>query len=116
MLYAFLGIIAGVFLGVVMPWDIPVALSHYTAVIILVVLDCLISAIRSQIQGDYRTMNFILSLIFYTLLTAFFVFLGDKLNIDLYLGITVVFVFRIVQNISVVKDYYIEHFLDKKVK
>ena len=116
MLYTLFGIIAGVLLGAVIPWDIPVSLSRYTAVIILVVLDCLSSAIRSQIQGDYKTANFVLSLIFYALLVIFFVFLGDKLNIDLYLGVIVVFVFRIVQNASVVKDFYIENFLEKKGK
>lgn len=114
MFYALFGVIAGVVLGAVMPFDVPMAFSRYTAVAILVVLDCLTEAIRSQIQGDYRALSFVLNLVFYVILTAFFVFLGDKLNIDLYLGIVVVFVFRIVQNASVVKDFYLEHFLDKK--
>lgn len=116
MLYAILGIILGTVLGIFIPFDIAPEYSRYTAVAILAILDSLIAAICAQTKKEFQVGNFIFSLVFYVFLTAFFVYLGDKLNLDLYLGVIVVFMFRIMQNIGVLRDFYFKRFFkqDKK--
>ncbi len=106
MLYALVGLIIGIILGMVLPFDIAPEYSRYTAVAILAILDSIMGAIRAQVKGEYNTGNFVTGLIFYGILSAFFVYLGDKLNLDLYLGVIVVFMFRIMQNIGVIRRYY----------
>lgn len=116
MLYAIVGIILGTILGALLPFNIAPEYSRYTAVAILVVLDSLIGAIGAQIKKEFNVANFITGLLFYVFITAFFVFLGDKLNLDLYLGVTVVFMFRIMQNIGVLRDFYFKRFYSKEEK
>lgn len=116
MLYALLGIFAGTVLGVFIPFNIPVDYSRYTAVAILAILDSIIGAICAQSKKEFHTGNFITGLIFYMFLATFFVYLGDKLNLDLYLGIIVVFMFRILQNIGVLRDFYFKRFFKEEKK
>lgn len=116
MLYAILGIIIGTVLGVLFPATISPEYSRYTAVAILALLDSLIAAIGAQTKKEFNVGNFITGLIFYAFITAFFVYLGDKLNLDLYLGVTVVFMFRIMQNIGVLRDFYFKRFYNKEGK
>ena len=117
MLYAFFGILVGVILGVVIPLNIPMDYSSYTAVVILAILDSIFGGICAQIKKEFHIGNFVFGLVFYMVLTVFLVYLGDKLNLDLYLGIIVVFVFRIMQNIGVIRAFYFKRFFkedDKK--
>ena len=116
MLYAFLGIILGIIGGAFLPLDIPVEYSRYTAVAILAILDSLIGAICAQTKKEFNVVNFVTGLIFYVFITAFFVYLGDKLNLDLYLGVIVVFMFRIMQNIGVLRDFYFKRFFKDERK
>jgi small basic protein len=101
-----LGIIAGAFL----PLNIPPEYTQYTAVAILIILDSIISAICSQIKKEFHIGEFVSGMIAYILLGTFLVYLGNKLNIDLYLGIVVVFMFRIMQNIGIVRGFYFQKF------
>uniref|UniRef100_A0A7C4R5Q6 DUF1290 domain-containing protein n=1 Tax=candidate division CPR3 bacterium TaxID=2268181 RepID=A0A7C4R5Q6_UNCC3 len=116
MLYAILGIILGIITGALLPLDIPVAYSRYTAVAILAILDSLIGAIVSQTKKEFHVGKFVTGLLFFVFVTAFFVYLGDKLSLDLYLGVIVVFMFRIIQNIGLLRDFYFKKFFkeDKK--
>lgn len=114
MLYLVIGIIIGIVLGVVAPLQIPAEYSQFTAVVILAVLDSLIGAIRSQAENRYNLIEFVTGLLFYTLISVLIVYLGAKLNIDLYLGLVVVYVFRIMQNIGVLREYYFRRFFEKK--
>jgi len=116
MLYALVGIVLGIITGAFLPLDIAPEYSRYTAVAILAILDSLIGAICAQTKKEFNVGNFIFSLIFYVFLTAFFVYLGDKLNLDLYLGVIVVFMFRIMQNIGVLRDFYFKRFFKNERK
>ena len=116
MLYAILGLFLGVIGGAFLPLNIPVEYSRYSAVAILAILDSLIGAICAQTKKEFHVGNFISGLVFYVFLTAFFVYLGDKLNLDLYLGVIVVFMFRIMQNIGVLRDFYFKRFFKQEKK
>jgi len=116
MLYALLGIILGIVFGIIAPFNIPLEYSRYTAVAILAILDAIFGGICAQIRKEFNIGNFITGLLFYMFLTAFFVYLGDKLNLDLYLGVIVVFVFRIMQNIGVIRAFYFQRFFREEKK
>lgn len=116
MFYAFLGIIVGVILGVVLPFSIPLEYSRYTAIAILAILDSISGGISAQVKKEFNAGNFVFGLLFYMVLTSFFVYLGDKLNINIYLGVIVVFMFRIMQNIGFIRSFYFEKFFNKDKK
>lgn len=106
MLYLIVGIILGVIVGLVAPLQLPVEYSQYLAVIVLTLLDSLIGAIRSQAEHRYNLVEFLAGLLFYALFAVFIVYLGEKMHIDLYLGLVVVYVFRIMQNVGILREYY----------
>ena len=112
MLYAFIGVILGTIIGVLLPIHIAPAYSGFTGALIVVLFDSLVGAIRAQIQGEYTVINFITGFLFYGIIALFFVYIGDKLNIDLYLGVVVVFLFRIVRNAGAIRHYSMARFTD----
>lgn len=114
MLYALIGVISGVIIGAVLPFSIPVEYSRYTAVAVLAILDSIIGALASQAKKDFNLVDFITGLTFYMFLAVFFVYIGDKLNIDIYLGVIVVFMFRIMQNIEILRAVYFKKFIHSK--
>lgn len=108
MLYIIIGVFLGIIFGVMVPFNIPMEYSRYTAVAILAILDAIFFAIDDQIKKTFHTGKFIFEFLFNALLVAVLVYLGDKLNLELYMGIIVVFVFRIMQNINSIRNFYFE--------
>jgi len=94
-----LGLIIGAFLRI----DIPPELARYTAVAIVGILDSLFGAIRASIEKKYSTTVFITGLVFNMIVAVLITFVGDKLNLDLYLAILVAFTIRIFANIGIIK-------------
>lgn len=94
-----LGLIIGTFLRV----DIPPELARYTAVAIVGILDSLFGAVRASIEKKYSTTIFITGLVFNMAVAVLITFVGDKLNLDLYLAILVAFTIRIFANIGIIK-------------
>lgn len=104
MLWAFLGIILGTLLGLTFQVDIPEMYTRYLAVSIIGILDSLIGAIKVHIlEEHYSALIFLSGLILNILLAISITYLGDRLGIDLYLSTSIVFTFRIFNNISIIK-------------
>lgn len=117
MLYSLIGLVIGIVVGIFLPFEIAPEYSRYTAIIILVILDSLIGAIRAQIKGEFNTLDFVTGFLFYGVIALFFIYLGNKLNIDLYLAVIIVFVFRILSNIGIIRHFYFRRFFkDDKEK
>ncbi len=94
-----LGLIIGAFLQI----DIPPELARYTAVAIVGLLDSLFGAIRASVENKYNTTTFLTGLAFNMLVAIVITFIGDQLNLDLYLAILVALTIRIFSNIGIIK-------------
>ena len=115
MIWALLGIIIGIVLGLTFHFNIPLEYTRYTAVIAIGILDSLFGAIRAEVTKDqYSTIIFISGLIFNIILSVGITLLGDKLGLDLYLAATVVFTFRIFSNVGITRRALIQNWLDRK--
>ncbi len=115
MIWAFLGIVLGVLLGLALELNIPLEYTRYTAVTIIGVLDALFGAIRAELTHDqYNGIIFISGLIFNVILAIGITFLGDKLGLDLYLAATVVFTFRIFSNMGISRRVIIDSLVKNK--
>lgn len=102
MLFALIGILLGILLGWFLPFEIPVEYTRYTAVVILGIFDALIGAIRAHLARDnYDPWLFATGLFFNIILAIGITLFGDILGLDLYLAATVVFTFRIFQNVGI---------------
>lgn len=121
MFFAFIGIILGIVIGWFLPFTIPIEYTRYTAVVILGIFDALLGAVRAQLTHDkYDPWIFATGLFFNIILAIVITLLGDMLGLDLYLAATVVFTFRIFNNVGIARralfDLYLEkhHYLKDK--
>lgn len=114
MLLALLGIAIGVVIGAFFPVTIPLIYARYTAVAIIGLFDSVLGAIRANLQGKYDTSIFISGVLFNMLLAMIVTFLGDKLSLDLYLAVLVVFMMRIFKNIGQLRYSLLTRFLGRK--
>lgn len=111
-----LGLSLGLIIGGFLRFDIPPEYARYTAVAIVGILDSLFGAIKASVERKFDLVIFISGLAFNMIIAVFITFLGDKLNLDLYLGILVAFMIRIFANIGVIKMTTVDLLREKATK
>lgn len=111
-----LGISLGLVIGAFLQFDIPAEYARYTAVAIIGVLDSIFGAIKASIGSKYDTTIFLTGLAFNMVLAVFITFIGDKLSLDLYLAVLVVFMIRILSNIGIIRTATLDRWHKKQPK
>jgi len=110
MLWATLGIIIGIIVGLNMHYAIPIEYIKYTAVIIVGIIDSLFGAIKAEMtKEDYNPTVFITGLVTNIFLAIGITLLGEQLGLDLYLAATVVFTFRIFSNVGIIRRSFLKN-------
>ena len=102
-----LGCLIGVILGVNAP-IISYTYSKYLAIAIVAALDSIFGGISSTLKGNFDFKVFVSGFFGNAILSMLLTFLGDKLNVDIYLAAIVVFVNRMFLNLTIIRKYYIE--------
>lgn len=112
MIWAFLGILFGVTVGLLFHVEVPLEYARYSAVVLLGLLDAVFGAIRAEIvDKSYDTVVFASGLLFNAILAIVTTYLGEKLGLNLYLAATVVFMFRIFQNVGVTRRVLLDQWI-----
>lgn len=114
MWFVILGLTIGIVIGAYMPIDIPMEFTRYTAVGVMGIFDSILGAVRADLQKKYDPTIFISGLMFNMIMAILITYLGDKLNLDLYLAVLVVFTFRVFANISTIRYAFLSRFIGKK--
>lgn len=102
-----LGCLIGVILGVNAP-IISYTYSKYLAIAIVAALDSIFGGISSTLKGNFDFKVFVSGFFGNAILSMLLTFLGDRLNVDIYLAAIVVFVNRMFLNLTIIRKYYIE--------
>ena len=102
-----LGCLIGVILGVNAP-IISYTYSKYLAIAIVAALDSIFGGISSTLKGTFDFKVFVSGFFGNAILSMLLTFLGDRLNVDIYLAAIVVFVNRMFLNLTIIRKYYIE--------
>lgn len=114
MVYAFLGLFIGVVAGILSGVSIPLEFAHYSAVVILGLFDSIIGALRADIADNrFDTTVFLSGLLFNAILALGITYLGETLGLNLYLAATVVFTFRIFQNVGVTRRVLLDRWIQE---
>jgi len=118
MVWALFGTLAGIILGLSFNYTIPIDYIKYTAVVIIVILDALFGAMKAEVTHEekYSAPIFLTGLLFNATLALGITLLGERLGLDLYLAVTVVFTFRIFSNLGIVRRALISTVTKKKKK
>jgi small basic protein len=89
------GLAFGVFLGLVIPWQIPLAYGKYSVVLILAVADAVLSGIQAYKREDFSLSRFGGGFFALAGLGLFLVLFGERLGVDFFPGVVVVFCLRL---------------------
>ena len=108
-----IGCLIGVLLGTVAP-IIPYSYSGYLAIGIVAALDSVFGGITSVVRGNFDLQIFVSGFFGNAILSMLLTYLGQRLNVDIYLAAIVVFVGRMFTNLSIIRRYYIEKWSQKK--
>lgn len=110
-----LGCLIGIILGINAP-VISYTYSGYLAIAIVAALDSVFGGITSSLKGNFDFKVFVSGFFGNAILSILLTYLGDRLNVDIYLAAIFVFVNRMFINLTIIRKYFIEKISQKKQK
>lgn len=99
-------ILAGVLTGINV--FIPYSYSQYIAVAILACLDSVFGALNATMTKKFKMNIFLTGFFGNSLIAIFLVYIGTKLNVDIYLGAVIVFTGRLLNNFTAIRREIID--------
>ncbi len=106
----FIGCILGALVGMNAP-VISYTYSIYLSIAIVAALDTVFGGIASVVKGNFDLKIFLSGFFGNAILSIALTFLGEKLNVDIYLAAIVVFVGRMFVNLAIIRRYYIDKWI-----
>lgn len=107
-----IGCILGAFVGMHTP-VISYTYSSYLAIAIIAALDTVFGGITSVINKNFDLKIFLSGFFGNALLSIALTYLGERLNVDIYLAAVVVFVGRMFTNLAIIRRYYVDKWTNK---
>lgn len=112
----FVAIILGCILGAVLGNFAPIisyTYSGYLAIAIIASLDSVFGGIVSSLKKNFDMGVFLSGFFGNAILAIGLTYLGQRLNVDIYLAAIFVFVSRMFNNLGFIRRYYLEKFRNK---
>ena len=106
-----IGCVVGAILGSLAP-VIPYTYSSYLSIAIIAALDSVFGGIASVIKGNFDLKIFLSGFFGNSILYIALTYLGEKLNVDIYLAAIVVFVGRMFTNLAIIRRHYIDKWVN----
>ncbi len=114
----FIAIIVGCIIGALIGVNIPTisyTYSGYLAIAIIAALDSVFGGITSTLKKNFDMKIFLSGFFVNAILAMALTYLGQKLNLDIYLAALVVFVWRMFDNLGAIRRYYVEKITTRKI-
>ncbi len=115
----FIAILIGCILGALIGLNAPMisyTYSSYLAIAVIAALDSVFGGISATLNKNFDLKIFVTGFFGNAILSILLTYLGQKLNVDIYLAAIVVFVGRMFNNLAIIRRYYIEKFSKNKPK
>ena len=109
-----IGLILGIVFGLYSPIVITPAYTVYVAVALLAALDSVLGCLSAYLNKTFSLQIFISGFFGNAFLAALIIFIGEKLGLDLYIAVVVVFGTRLFQNFAVVRRFALNKYTNKK--
>jgi len=88
---------------------LPFALANYVALSILAGFDALVGGFRARLEGRFDEAVFVSGFFVNMVLAGVLAYLGDKLNVDIYLAVTVALGIRVFNNLGRIRGLLVTH-------
>lgn len=105
MLFVILSLVLGVLLALLLPGYIPPTYTPYVAIAILAGLDSVFGGASAVINNQFQLKVFLSGFIGNVVLAALLTYIGNLLDVDIYLAFVIVFGTRILQNFTIIRRY-----------
>ena len=115
LIFIIVGCVLGVGLGFLIP-TLPYSMSNYLAIAIVAALDTVFGGIASNIKKNFDMKVFISGFFVNAILAILLTYLGQKLNVDIYLAAIIVFIGRMFNNLGIIRRYYLNKITKRKEK
>lgn len=104
-MFAILGLVAGVIVGLVLQPTLPAVLVPYFPIAIVAAIDAILGATRAYLEGNFSDRVFAVSFLSNVLIAGLIVFVGDLIGVgsQLSTGVVVVLGIRIFTNAAAVR-------------
>lgn len=112
----YISIIIGCIIGALIGMNAPVisyTYSSYLSIAIVAALDTVFGGISSVLKKNFDLKIFLSGFFGNAILSMALTYLGQKLNVDIYLAAIFVFVWRMFNNLGMIRRYYIEKWTEK---
>ena len=112
----YISIIIGCLIGALIGVNAPIisyTYSSYLAIAVIAALDTVFGGIASVINKNFDLKIFLSGFFGNAILSMALTYLGEKLNVDIYLAAIFVFVWRMFNNLGIIRRYYIEKWTNK---
>lgn len=93
-----ISIVLGIFTGLNV--EIPYIYAKYISVAIIACMDSALGAFIANINKKFKFSEFLTGFFGNAIISMLLVYLGEKMDIDIYLAAIIVFTFKILNNIS----------------
>jgi small basic protein len=100
---AFLGLLLGALVALVLRPTVPQDLSRYLAMAVVAAMDSSLGGVRAYLEHTFNDRVFVLAFVTNAVVAAGLVWLGDQLSVDLTTAVVVVFGIRIFQNLAALR-------------
>ena len=117
-IFIIIGGLLGILIGFLLP-TIPYSASTYLAIAIIAALDSVFGGFASYIKKNFDMKVFVSGFFVNAILAMLLTYLGEKLNVDIYLAAIIVFVGRMFNNLGIIRRYFLYKFdakIEKKKK
>jgi len=110
----YISIIIGCLLGAIIGLNAPVisyTYSSYLSIAIIAALDTVFGGIAAVLKGNFDLKIFLTGFFGNSILSIALTYLGNRLNVDIYLAAIVVFVGRMFTNLAIIRRYYLDKYV-----
>lgn len=108
-----LGCIIGAVIGNYAP-TIPYTYTCYLAIGIVAALDSVFGGIASTLKKNFDMKVFVSGFFGNAILSMLLTYLGQRLNVDIYLAAIFVFVYRMFNNLGMIRRYYLDKWTNSR--
>ncbi len=107
-----IGCIIGAIIGTNAPM-IPYSYSIFLAIGVIAALDSVLGGVSSILKKNFDFIIFITGFFCNAILAMLLTYLGQKLNVDIYVAAIFVFINRMFINLTIIRRYYVEKWSNK---
>ncbi len=116
MLYLIIAVLAGILLGLLIPYNLSSSMVSYVAVAIIAALDSVFGGLMANFNKRFNINVFLIGLISNAVLGIFLTFIGNVLGISLSFAVIIVFGVRMFNNMAAIRRLTLDKYFEKRAR